>query len=215
MKYLLFSLLLTSVAHSRPLRIAVIDTGINIKYVKQANLCKSGHKSFAESKDIYDTHGHGTNIAGLIKYGSGNAKYCLIIIRYFSKNTKDLQDSFTRSLEHAFSLKPDMINISGGGVIPDYRERVIIKKLLDSGVTINAAAGNEKSNLDDKCNYFPACYDDRINVIGAKNVPQSNYGRIIDFKLNGKNRSAFGISLSGTSQSTAVFTGLMIRLLDR
>ena len=66
-------------------------------------------------------------------------------------------------------------------------------------------------NLDTLCNYFPACYDKRINVIGAKNVSKSNYGHVVDYVLNGKNRKAFGVNLTGTSQSTAVFTGLMIR----
>jgi subtilisin family serine protease len=211
MKYLLLILFFTNTSYSKQLRIAVIDTGINSSYIKRANLCKSGHKSFAKDNSIYDTDGHGTNIAGLIKSKSKNVKYCLIIIRFYSKDTSDLQKSFIDSLEYAYTLKPDVINISGGGLFPNKREHIIIKKILNKGIIVNAAAGNEGMNLDTLCNYFPACYDKRINVIGAKNVSKSNYGHVVDYVLNGKNRKAFGVNLTGTSQSTAVFTGLMIR----
>jgi major intracellular serine protease len=211
MKYLLFTLFFTNIAYSKQLRVAVIDTGIQKAYTKQANLCKSGHKSFAKDKSVVDTHGHGTNIAGLIKNKAGKSKYCIIVIRFYSNGAGDLSKAFIRSLEYAYILKPDILNLSGGGLFSDKRERLIIKRILDKGIIVNAAAGNESLNLDNNCLYYPACYDKRINVIGAKNVPQSNYGKIVDYTINGKDRKAFGITLSGTSQSTAIFTGLMIK----
>src|SRR5271163_2109352 len=71
--------------------IAVIDTGFGfVKNIKNAHLCKYGHKDFTAGTDIstdYNTvspvpkdyDGHGTNIVGIIdKYAiKGNLNFCL------------------------------------------------------------------------------------------------------------------------------------------
>ena len=103
------------------------------------------------------------------------------------------------------------MNISAGGPISDFNERAIIYTMLDNGITIVAAAGNTKINLDKNCNYFPACYDERIHVIGTSNRYYSNYGKIVDVYLNGTEQTAYGITLSGTSQAAAIYTGKLIK----
>ena len=118
--------------------------------------------------------------------------------------------SFNRALRYILYIKPNVVNISAGGAGSNPEERYLIKKILDAGIFIVSAAGNESTNLDKGCNYFPACYDSRIIVVG-NDAPSSNYGNVVDFVINGEYQSALGITQSGSSQSTAIFTGKYIK----
>jgi len=214
---LLFLYLLLNVAMADPIKVAVIDTGIDLKYKNQANLCDSGHISLVPNETIQDYNGHGTNIAGLIKTHAKNTKYCLIIIKFY-KNTDGPQNVMRLQLAllYALRIKPDIISLSGGGIGSNATEKLIITKILDSGIKMNVSAGNESMDLDKKCNYFPACYDLRLTVIGAKDYNGSNFGQIVDFYLQGYNQKGeFGQEMTGTSQATAIYTGKMLSVWKR
>jgi len=212
MKWILLILLFSIPLQAKTYRVAVIDTGLQKKYISEANLCIKGHKSFVKGETIVDNHGHGTNIVGLIKKNAGNADYCIVIVKYYSTyNPAVNMKNLIKALDYASTIKPDIINLSlgGGGII--VKERLLIRKLLNAGTIINAAAGNEYTNLDNNCNYYPACYDKRINVISAKDFDSANKGHVVSIYVDGKDRSAFGFKMTGTSQSTAVYTGMLIR----
>ena len=216
MQYIFLILMFfSSMCYAKQIRVAVIDTGFDMTYSLDTKLCETGHKSFVPKQTIQDIYGHGTNIVGLITKYAERSNYCLIIIKYYDKNIKNNHVRFLKALEHAYNLNVDMINISAGGpgiFIPEYN---LIKQILDSKIIINAAAGNESLNLDDECIYYPACYDERIFVISSKNTIKANKGEIVDKYENGKNQTGFGITLSGTSQATAIFTGKAIKYLHR
>jgi len=204
-----------SQSYAKQIRVAVIDSGISSKYMNHPKLCKSGHKSLVPNETIKDNSGHGTNVAGLIVKNAGSANYCLIIIKFYSRHYEYNLLSYIKAIRYAHSIKPDIINLSAGGAEPMSIEKFYIKSILNKGIKFIAAAGNEGKNLDKGCTYFPACYDKRIWVVSAKDFKAANQGKIVDVHINGREKSAFGQVRTGTSQSTAIFTGKVTKILSR
>ncbi len=215
-----------------PIKIAVLDTGFGFKGLgHSARLCKYGHKDFSNASIFdssydtvvpvpKDTHGHGTNVAGVIdSYASkSNTNYCLVIIKYWSysqTNEENLRASI-KAYEYASNIGANFVNYSGGGPFFNEKEYKAVEKYLDRGGTFIAAAGNENSDIDDlDAAYYPAKYDNRIIIVGnmSKNgvrSSKSNYGNSVNLWEIGENVEAYGIVLTGTSQSAAVATGKIV-----
>jgi subtilisin family serine protease len=212
------------ISTERPIVIAVIDTGLDIKKFKdKIKLCKFGHKDFTGT-GLNDSHGHGTHISGLIEKNTDNAHYCQVIMKYYDPNSlnRDNLINTEKAFRMAINLKVDVINYSGGGTMSSSREKVLVQEALDEGITVVVAAGNERCDMDSGCTYYPAMYDSRIIVVGnlsPKRVPakSSNYGSIVDvwefgvdiksYCINGE----FGCKMTGTSQATAIQSGKAVR----
>lgn len=224
-KLLLLILILSACGHfsvqakKKFITVAVIDTGIH-KSIKghKKGICHYGHKDFTGT-GLNDTHGHGTNVSGLIhKYAKGR-RYCQVILKFFDPHATGKQNisRITAAIRHAINIKVDFINISGGGIGYTEMEQKMVKRALDRGIIIVAAAGNAKCNLDDKdCEYYPAMHDKRIVVVGngttKKRFPSSNYGSIVDLWVDGDNKKGeYGRAMTGTSQSTAIHTGKLVK----
>lgn len=171
------------------------------------------------------------------KLKENNLNYCLIIVKAFSRGSN--VKSYIKSLEYVKSLKSvKLVNISAGGKDFDSQEDKLIKEMLDDNKIIIAAAGNEGNNLDIN-NFYPASNDPRIVVVGNSSINKvqetdnkgfskvyateifkahntSNFGSKIDVYAPGVNSLSLGAKgrdlsvLTGTSQATAVFTGLII-----
>lgn len=209
----LIGLLLATTGYAvEPIRVAVVDTGLTTRV--KVKLCKSGHKSFVGDKV---TELHGTNVSGLIEQHAGGANYCQIIINWYSEKTpqEELKNNLAMSIKAAIEANADIINISGGGTAPHSTERFYIQKALDKGIKIVAAAGNSRTNLDINCNFYPACYDKRIIVIGNADPNgtrhwSTNYGKVVAHYIVGVNRCVDTICMTGTSQSAAIVTGRIV-----
>lgn len=214
-----------------PLKVAVIDTGFGLNDLgHDAPLCLYGHKDFTKDGLLsysyvtkvpvpMDIHGHGTNIVGLIKeYAETKIDYCFVIIKFYSETQTGKQNlaASVKSLIYANNINVDIINFSGGGPNFDLKEKNAVKKFLNKGGIFVAAAGNEHEELDGVVNtYYPAMYDKRIKVVGNLNYlrvrnPSSNYGPYVNTWEVGTNQLAYGITMTGTSQATAVTTGKII-----
>jgi len=150
---------------AKTITIAVIDTGIDASNPK---LCKMGHKSFIDDKPLVDNHGHGTHIAGLIAANAGDLDYCIVSLKFYSDSNTGQQNlaNTVAAVRYATNIKVDYINYSGGGPEFDEQESLAVKAALKQKIKIFAAAGNEHENLDLKCDYFPACYDKKITMVG-------------------------------------------------
>lgn len=199
------------------IKVAVVDTGLDLKDPRfQSVLCPTGHKDFT-GRGIEDRHGHGTHMAGLIKQYAKDADYCLIIIKYFPYK-KGTASPIYKALEHARDMGADFVNLSGGGKGAEIGEADAISSARNT--TFVVAAGNDSQNLDEKCDYFPACYYLRnVYVVGAlgrngKRLSSSNYGSVVDFWELGENvLSALPEGtgyLSGSSIATAIHTGKLV-----
>lgn len=220
---ILLVVLIGIAAKADPLKVAVIDTGLipSAPY----KLCNEGKtsKSLIDYETLIneDNHPHGTNIVGIIEDNlDKDADYCFVIYKALSFN---LKGNFFQALEQAYNDDVDVINISGGGYEKDKDEETVIKKLLDKGVVIIAAAGNNRVNFDDKdaCVFYPACLDKRIIVVGKTvnthtiDNDVSNRSMLMSNFLEAKGTDicARGICESGTSQATAVVTSNIVRTI--
>lgn len=234
LKLLLMMILfaLSGNAYAKPIIIAVVDSGFGYQNKGHgATLCKYGHKDFTLDKqfsDKYgtsvpvpkDTHSHGTNVAGLIDnyLKKKNVDYCLVIIKYYSLNQNGNQNTLAsaKALNYAVNIHADYINYSGGGPKVDFFEKKAVESFLNQGGQFIAAAGNEGQNLDNPKNkFYPAMYDSRITVVGNLSVNgtrlmSSNNGYAVTRWEIGQDQTAYGITLSGTSQACAVATGKIV-----
>jgi len=137
--------------------------------------------------------------------------------------------SLTNIDEYATHHSQDkvVVNISFGSFQRDAQEEKLINRLLDKGVIIVAAAGNE--GMEKVC--YPAAYE-RVIAVGAsyrnKIAPYTNYGKEIDIIASGTFRSnqrltlptdtgyetiTREIVLKGTSLATPKVTGTIARML--
>lgn len=214
-KLILFLTFLFSFSSSAEnlIKVAIIDTGLKTEFRSKVPLCNSGHKDFT-GEGFNDFIGHGTNVTGLITQGVQDLNYCVILIKAYSFRTHKFNQYVPEALEYSLTQNVQIINLSGGGQDPIEKERIAILKLLSQNVTIVVAAGNDQANFDEKCNYYPACYDSRIRVIGSF-ADSSNYGTQVDVYLNGTDQIGFGIKMSGTSQATALYTNKILKELAK
>lgn len=178
----------------------------------------------------YDTHGHGTHIAGIISAeppastGVGVVGVCpsvtIMPLKYYDSSGIGYNNltNTVRAIQYAVKNGAQIINYSGGGADPAPSERAAIEEAQRKGILFVAAAGNDGKN-NDYIPYFPASYglDNIISVASinqqSRLLPSSNYGAksvhiaapgyAIVSSLPG---SKFG-TMSGTSQATAFVTG--------
>lgn len=229
MKELLFTVL-TAFSSNPQIKVAVIDTGINVASVPEAPLCKTGHAHVDTvvritkdpPKDSGDGNNHGTNIASIISQNVGSAykkEYCLVIIRY---NLDADGKTSAMAIRHAISEGVDFINYSGGGVERYQDEDSAVSDAISRGIVFVAAAGNNYKKLSnelgkDNTTYYPAMSHPEVTVVGAtrdgKRMVSSNYGDIVDIWEEGYLVSGGGTMSSGTSQAAAKATGKLLRVM--
>lgn len=202
-------------ANTSMIKIAVIDTGLN-NINNRIPVCEGEHY-IINGRSFQDKVGHGTKMSRLIKLYANGTQYCQVIIKISEKGQAKI-NAFTKAFRYLQTRKDiKIINISYGGHGYNNLNHRYIKDMLDEDRIIIAAAGNEQSNLNEECDYYPACYDKRIIVVGNgkneyKRAPSSNYGdRIIDVWVD---TSKYG-KHSGTSSATAIFSGVVIRNLRK
>lgn len=208
------------------IRVGVIDSGIDAKYADRLNLCKDKPGVDYTGTGLYsDETGHGTNVASLIQNFANISKssYCIIMYKVWTKNLPgDLVIKGTiDALRQADLDGVDIINISMASPYSYSRdEHITFLKILSKGIIVLVAAGNQGLNLQKNCNVYPACYSSKILVVanvladGLTLHPKSNYGsNIIDLAAKGCSTPAINGLKCGTSQATAIASGLVVRRL--
>jgi len=197
--------------NSKTIKIAVIDTGIDLNNVK-VNICEGGLID-VYGTGIQDTEGHGQNIAHAIASHLKDKNYCIYIIKY-TEGANTNREETIKAFKMAKSLGVHIVNYSAGGLGVNMEEYNVLK---DMTATIVTAAGNNHQDLSENCNYFPACYDlKNIIVIGSISDDRrisrfSNYGKYIDYWYPGEHQFYGGSGRSGTSQATAHATGMIVK----
>ena len=224
------------------INVAVIDMSVNENHEDLAgnvildDVCKEKY---------YGSYGHGTMMAGIIaakegngKGGAGVAPHAKIIgINVFDgplASVANLVRGINRATERG--KNPDgtydnakrvhIINMSIGKDMYIQEEAQAVKKALDAGITVLAAAGNEHSNFYE----YPGCYDGVI-CVGAVNMNRnragfSNYGPQITVAAPGTNIAApvtrektvsntAYTAANGTSQATAVTSGFLALYMSK
>ena len=164
--------------------VAVLDSGIDAKHPDLKNSLHS-YVNFLSNEDDRDYQGHGTHVAGIIAAGTNNklgiAGLCAAPIMALKAlpRREDQWDAeaYYRALAHPIEAGAKVLNLSlGGGFDPG--ERDIISDLLDAGITVVAAMGNEY--LEGNPKSYPAAYDGVIAVGASDEVD-----RRADFSCTG------------------------------
>lgn len=213
--------------------VAVIDTGIqsnhpflapNIHVISGKPGSSNYGVDFSGGKITNtpaDQHGHGTHVAGIVKSVYPDVK--ILALKYYNPKASGQAnlEATIKALKYAVDNNVDVINYSGGGPEASVEELRILKEAERKGILVIAAAGNERSNIDDKKHaYYPASYglsniitvgahDDNLNIIAS-----SNYGKkSVDIAAPGHRiRSAIPGNgagyMTGTSQATAFVSGV-------
>lgn len=186
----------------------------------------------------YDTHGHGTHIAGIIasqpKAGDGVIGICpkvsMMILKYYDSSVLGYNNltNTVHAIQYAIYNGANIVNYSGGGSDPAPAEKIAIANARSKGILFVAAAGNNGLN-NEKNPYFPASYG-LDNIISVASIDQdehllssSNWG----VGEKGVHIAAPGLSIlstlprgrsgsmSGTSQATAFVTGAAALLMSQ
>lgn len=225
---------------NKKITIAVIDTGLNInvsafhnrlylpkELIKDPNGYGLDFSTDEVSYKPIDTHGHGSNVTGIIISLFPQAK--ILPIKYYNPKKSGVAnlEALNKSLKAAIDANVDIINLSGGGPEADNTEYSLLKEAQEKGIIVVLAAGNEKSNLNkqfkEKLNdtYYPASYnlDNMISVMNLddKNniVSSSNFGQFtVHLGALGSAVYSYGsptdknctVTMTGTSQATPIVT---------
>ncbi len=200
------------------LRIAVLDSGFTIsKYSQNVKFCLGDSRDFTGT-GLEDNHGHGTHIVNTIVSNLKSDNYCIIIVKWFDPSIQaKTNETSIKAFEYLYSINIDIVNYSAGGTMHSEYEDYVLAGLLESGVKIFVAAGNDSQNLDKKCNYYPACYRlQKLEVVGniqkdGKRHPSTNYGKVVTRWEIGvdvvQDTGKKGLRpMTGTSQSCALAT---------
>ena len=194
------------------INIAVVDSGINYNhelFKNRITRTKFNSSASGEAKNEIDDYGHGTEVAGVIANSTpSNVK----ISAYKVMDNKGYGSSSTivAACSHIEELnnKPDIVNFSLGvktGVIIES----VIDELVNQGITVVAAAGNDNREVFEA----PGKCESAITVAAFDyyNKPCSftNYGQVVDISAPGEyiytadmsKKNAYTFSL-GTSLAT-------------
>src|SRR3954464_14375544 len=137
--------------------VAVIDTGVLASREDLAGRLLPGH-DFVENDDTpQDQNGHGTHVTGVVAANAGNGKgiegvapgALVMPIRVLDKNGEGTGKGAAKGIDYAVAHGADVINMSFGtdaigsllGGDEDFNAAV--KRALDKGVIVVAAAGND------------------------------------------------------------------------
>lgn len=209
-----------------PLRVAVIDTGLNRTDPRfEGKLCPKGHYNFVEhNDDTTDVDGHGTYIASMISKYAVNTAYCLVIYRFYSAESSGEINVLNALLALKMAIKDGatLINLSFGGKMFIEQEYLTLREAPT--VLFVTAAGNDGKELGKGgYGFYPASYAlPNVVVVGAldgsgKRLETSNYGAGVKVWEQGQGplgwlpNGSMGV-LRGTSVSAAIHTGRLISM---
>lgn len=148
--------------------VAVLDSGIDKTHPDLVDVIDS-YLNFLPNEDDRDYKGHGTHVAGIIaaemNNGIGIAGVCaakLMALKALPKRGNRWNaEAYYQALAHPIEAGVRVLNMSlGGGFDPG--ERDIIADLVDAGVTVVVAMGNEYEEGNPTS--YPAAYPGVIAV---------------------------------------------------
>lgn len=217
---------------SSDVRVAIIDTGIDINHIEFDGLISDlSYNSFTIETGInavIDTHGHGTMVAGIIAAHKNNqagiagiaSNVELMIIKANDESEGVFQDSaIIEGIYYATDHGADIINLSLGNSTKNIQMEIAVNYAYNQGVIVVAAAGND--GVDNPL--YPAAFERSISVSSVDSrqsfADYSNYGETVDISAPGSDivttviNNGYG-TVSGTSFATPQITGVIALMLS-
>ncbi len=206
-----------------PLKIAVIDSGINPSHSHVGNVVGGhGYRINGDGQvelhpDFEDGIGHGTAIAGILNQKAPLAD--LYGIKIFQKELTAPASVLMAALKWTIEAKINIIHLSLGTENEDYREdlNALCRKAHDSGIVILAAARSPHDPI------IPAALQTVIGVFWdrqcSKDIISHHPGKKIEFGAYGWPREIPGMpqemNFRGNSFAVAHVTGKIAQIAEK
>lgn len=170
----------------KTIKVAVLDSGVSTHPALSGRLVQ-GYDFITGDSNYRDPVGHGTHVAGTIVSCTPGLNVKILPIRVVNSLGNGYNFVIGIGIQYAVLNGAKVINMSLGGNHSSYLDDKI-SYALKKGVTIVAAAGNEKQNTSRIC---PA-HLKKIIVVGAVNSSNrrpsfSNFGKSLDVVAPGVN----------------------------
>lgn len=196
--------------------VGLIDTGVQSM---GSDLDKFILKSLSVAGDATldpNSPSHGTSMAEAILRaaalaGGGSSSLQIVSVDVYGNNPTTTMFDVAAGMAAVVNNGANLINMSLGSEGESQYLHNLIKQVVQSGIVVNAAAGNNGSSVP----FFPAAWSE-VNSVTAgsqsKIASWANYGSSVDLiapassvvYLNGK-----AFLVTGTSTSTAIISGVM------
>jgi subtilisin family serine protease len=196
----------------------VIDTGVRATHETFEGRVSGGFDAIDNDDNPDDGYGHGTHVAGTIggkEYGLAKGVK-ITPVRVLDNNGSGTTEQVVAGMDWVAQNHsgPSVANMSLGGPADDVLDKAAVG-LIDSGVVLAVAAGNDSS---DASSTSPARVEQAITVAASDNADAqasfSNFGPIVDIYAPGQDiTSAWNDSdtgtdtISGTSMATPHVAG--------
>jgi V8-like Glu-specific endopeptidase len=154
--------------------VAVLDSGIDVHHPDLAGMIAS-YQNFLAAEDDRDYQGHGTHVAGIISAVINNAvgisgicaARIMVLKALPRRGGRWDAAAYYRALAQPMGSNARVLNLSLGGAL-DRAEQDIVADLIEGGVTVVAAMGNDFERANPL--RFPAAYEGVIAVGASDQV---------------------------------------------
>lgn len=195
----------------------IIDTGILNSHSEFGGRAVNGYDFIDNDGSSNDCNGHGTHVAGTVGgnlYGVAKGVK-LIGVKVLGCDGGGSNSSVINGMDWVANnhQKPAVANMSLGGGASSAVDQAV-QRMVNAGVTVVAAAGNDNGNA---CSYSPARAANAITVGSTTKSDArsnfSNYGSCLDIYAPGSNiKSAWSNggtnTISGTSMAAPHVAGI-------
>jgi len=203
------------------IKVAVIDSGVDASHPELAGKVLKGYDFVNNDSNPADDNGHGTSVAGIIAAISNNQEGLaginqnvkIIPIKISNSKGEATVENAVKGINYAIQQDADIINMSYGSSYYSDIESEALWKAFDQGITLIAAAGNNKSSEP----FYPASYTPVISVSSTNKVKTlssfSNRGDVIDVAAPGEEIYTLHLNKGyavkdGTSFSAPIVSGI-------
>jgi|GEM_PF-2042377 len=212
----------------RLVKVAVLDTGVDRTHPDMAEVTLPGFTVIADGPALgMDDQEHGTHVAGLIGASIRNGigisgisdRVRILPVKVLDADGSGTLDDVIRGLAYAKSAGAQVINMSLSSPASSNLERQAVQDLVNSGVVIVAAAGNEGSSQPMSPAALPGVLAVGATDPGDARAGFSSYGTHVRLAAPGTDMlstvpgSAYR-TLSGTSQATPLVAGIAASILS-
>ena len=182
----------------------VIDTGVLSSHSQFGGRVSGGYTAISDGRGTTDCNGHGTHVAGTVAGSTyGIAKAARVHpVRVLGCTGSGSNSGVIAGMDWVANnhVKPAVANMSLGGGASSATDQAV-QNMVNAGVTVVVAAGNDSSNA---CNYSPARAANAVTVGSTTSSDArssfSNYGSCLDIFAPGSSiTSAWYTSTSATN----------------